>query len=138
MTQANSSALQSKTTYQAAFYVQATHAFLCIVWNVVGMWQNDQGMQSIGPTASLTVVSSVGLLLISLWLSLRLNWHTVYLAISCIAFTLAAVAVYGALTKSHALWPSEFWRIAGIVVNLVGVVGFALAVKAFARQHRRI
>ncbi|MFK8020769.1 MAG: hypothetical protein AB8B86_13435 [Pseudomonadales bacterium] len=138
MTQANSSALPSKTTYQTAFNAQATHAFLCIVWNVVGMWQNDQGMQSIGPTASLTVVSIAALLLCSLWLSLHLNWQSIYLALSCIAFTAAAMAIYGGFTKSQELWPSEFWRIAGIVVNLIGVLGFALAVKAFASQRHRI
>jgi hypothetical protein len=39
------------------------------------------------------------------------------------------------LTKPPELWPSEFWRVAGIAVNMVGVVGFIMVVRVFLKNR---
>lgn len=48
--------------------------------------------------------------------------------------------VYGAFqafTASPALWPSEFWRYAGVAVNAIGMIGAVLGIGEGVRRLRR-
>ncbi|BAJ01959.1 hypothetical protein [Shewanella violacea] len=125
-----------KTNYALALKVQLTHLFLCILWNAIGLWQLHNGEQSIGPTASMmaiVVVLIAGSLLV---FSLNKAWKPLYFSISLLAFLLAAMTIYGGLTKDHSLWPSEFWRFAGIAVNAIGALGFILAITSFFKPSK--
>jgi hypothetical protein len=66
---------------------------------------------------------------------LHRNWMAAYLILSFIVFSLAALTVYGGLTKSPELWPSEFWLVAGIAVNMVGVFGFMMVIRVFFKNR---
>jgi hypothetical protein len=56
------------------------------------------------------------------------------LAVTCGLLAFSAVA--GAFLKDPALWPSEFWRYAGIAINAFGVVAAAAGTIAYARWKR--
>ena len=123
-----------KSDYQYAIKVQALYAILCVVWNAVGLWQIQQGVQSIGPSASITVIVAILLLLSSMVICLYKKWEVIYLGISLLVSILAVLVIYGGFTKDRELWPSEFWRYAGIVVNLMGVLGFLVALRVFVNR----
>ena len=117
----------------ATFSVQIIHIALSIVWNLVGVYQLGQGVQSIGPTASLIVVAIMFALAAALYLAAVKSWKWLYLSVSLLLVWGAASAIYGGFTKDVALWPEEFWRYAGILVNAVGVVGFCMVIANLRR-----
>jgi hypothetical protein len=126
-----------KLQYSSAFKAQAFHALLCIIWNGAAMWQVQSGEQPIGPSASGMVIISAVSLVALLALCLHRNWEAIYLILSLMAFGVAASAIYGGFTKNPELWPSQTWRIVGIVVNMVGVTGFILVLHAFVGGSRK-
>ncbi|MDG0968483.1 MAG: hypothetical protein P8O06_01465 [Porticoccaceae bacterium] len=116
-----------KTHDSPAPKIQLLHVSLCIIWNTVGLWQLSNDLQPIGPTASMVTIGLLTVFSATLLLSERNNQWAVYLLTSGLLGIGAVMAIFGALTKDPLLWPNEFWRYAGIVVNSIGVVGFGLA-----------
>jgi uncharacterized membrane protein len=55
-------------------------------------------------------------------------WPRIYPWIALLAAALAAMTIWNAFKLDPSLWPSEFWRWAGIVLNGFGVGGATLAV----------
>lgn len=117
----------------ATLSVQLIHVALCIVWNLVGVYQLSQGIQSIGPTASLIGVVILFVFGSALFLAASKNWRWLYLSVSLLLVWGAVSAIYGGFTKDVALWPTPFWRYAGILVNAVGVVGFCMVIASLRR-----
>ena len=119
--------------YRLSLLLQVIHAILCVAWNGIGLWQKAYGQATIGPTASWAALAMSVVLAAALYFLLRAGKERPYLALSLVAALLALVAVIGGFTKDHALWPSEFWRWAGIVVNSIGVAAFPAAIVTFFR-----
>lgn len=59
------------------------------------------------------------------------RWPVVYLLLSIAAGLFGLAAVVNALIADPALWPSEFWRYAGAVLNGVGFLACAATVAAY-------
>jgi len=118
----------------ATLSVQLIHIALCIVWNLVGVYQLSQGIQSIGPTASLIGVVILFVFAGALVLAAAKSWRWLYLSVSLLLVWGAVSAIYGGFTKDIALWPTEFWRYAGMLVNAVGVVGFCMVIANLKSQ----
>lgn len=107
-------------------------AVLAALWNFGGALQVARGLPSPGPTAStlagLVLVVIAGGLVVAV-----ARWPTVFVLLAAVAGLAALVGVVGAFVQDPALWPSEFWRWAGIVLNGAGFVAAVAAVVAFIR-----
>lgn len=110
-----------------ALAVQLFHALLCIIWNLIGVWQLSKGLPAIGPTASIAAIGIILVLSGLLIEGVRSKHVALYLGVSGLIFLAAVSAIYGGFTKDPSFWPSEAWRYAGIIVNAIGLVGFGLA-----------
>ena len=110
-----------------ALAVQLFHAVLCIIWNLIGVWQLSKGLLAIGPTASVAAIGIILVLSGLLIVSVRSKHVALYLGVSGLMFLAAVSAIYGGFNKDPSFWPSEAWRYAGIIVNAIGLVGFSLA-----------
>lgn len=64
------------------------------------------------------------------------RWPVVYAALSAVAALMALAAVVNAFVQDPALWPSEFWRYAGAVLNGAGCLACLTAVLAYFRWKR--
>ena len=117
--------------YNTSLYFLLSHAVLCIIWNAIGLWLLSQGKQAIGPTATYAGIALFFLLAVGYIFFSNKDYSKTYLIFAGIGAVLAGYAITGGLTKDHALWPSEFWRYAGMAVNALGVIGFILGVKTF-------
>jgi TctA family transporter len=112
--------------------VQVAWAILSTIWNVVGVYLIAQGQRAIGPTAS--VAGAVVLMAIAVGFVVAVcRWPIVHLLLTIAAGLLGLGAVVNAFSADRALWPSEFWRYAGAVLNSAGFVASAFAVVAFFR-----
>ena len=107
--------------------VQLLHVALCIIWNITGLWQLASDLQPIGPTASMAAIGFIIVFSATLILGERNNKPVPYLLASGLLALAAVSAIFDGFTKDSSLWPSEFWRYAGISVNSIGVAGFGLA-----------
>jgi len=107
------------------------HAFWAAMWNVAGVWLMSHGQSPLGPTASLTGVAVLAVLILIYIYTLKKGYEKTFLLMALIGALVGAMTIYGALTKEHNLWPSEFWRFAGIAVNSLAVIGFTLTLKQF-------
>ena len=110
------------------------HAFLAAIWNVVGVWLISQGQSPLGPTASLTGVAVLVVLIVIYIFTLKKGYEKSFLLMASIGAMVGLMTIYGALTKDHSLWPSEFWRYAGIAINSLAVIGFILVLKNFLQR----
>ena len=118
-----------------ALPVLVAWAVLAALWNFGGAWQLARGLRSPGPTAS--TLAGLVLLLIAVGLGVAVRrWPKVFVLLAGLAGFGALVAVVGAFTQDPALWPSELWRWAGIVLNGAGFVAAAAAVVAFVRRPK--
>lgn len=107
-------------------------ASLSALWNLGGVWQIARGLRAPGPTASL--LAGVVLLGIAAGLGVAVRrWPTVFVLLAAVAGLGALVGVVGAFVQDPALWPSETWRWAGIVLNGVGFVAGVASVVVFIR-----
>ncbi|MGH1374341.1 MAG: hypothetical protein ACRBBW_20055 [Cellvibrionaceae bacterium] len=113
--------------------VQIFYVVLCVVWNLVGDYQRQLGLPSIGPTASVMMAMVMACLCIAQFFSAKHQWKMTYLSLSILFAVGAMSAIYGAFTKELSLWPSAFWRWAGVVVNLIGVLSMSLVAVYWAR-----
>jgi hypothetical protein len=107
--------------------VLATWAALCVIWNVYGAIQLSMGGRALGPTASWSGAGFIVLLGVLLVVTSK-SWPRAYPWLALLAAALAAPTVWKAFTLDPSLWPSEFWRWAGIVLNVFGVGGAVIAV----------
>ena len=117
-----------------ALVVQVTWAILAAVWNAAGVALIARGLRAPGPTAS--VGAAVLLLAVAVALVLSIaRWPVAYALLSAGAGLMALAAVVNAFVQDPALWPSEFWRYAGALLNGAGVVACAAALLAsFGRR----
>ena len=107
-------------------------AILSALWNLGGAWQLARGLRAPGPTAS--TLAGVVLFAIAAGLGVAVRrWPTVFMLLAAVAGLAALVALVGAFLQDPALWPSELWRWAGVVLNSAGFLAAAAAVVAFIR-----
>ena len=121
--------MKTNNPYKNAYVFVVLHAIFVILWNIVGMYLLSQNKQALGPTASWLGVALFFVLIVIYTLSIQKKYYKLFVLFVTIGAILGTFAIYGALTKDHSLWPSEFWRYAGILVNLLGVIGFSLSIK---------
>ena len=121
-----------RTAVGWALPVLVVWAALAALWNLGGVWQIARGLRSPGPTAS--ALAGVVLLAMAAGFVVALRrWPTVFVLLAAVAGLAALAAVVGAFVQDPALWPSEAWRWAGIVLNSAGFAASVAAVIAFIR-----
>jgi len=120
--------------YRKAYIFIVLHALFVIIWNVVGILLIANGKQALGPTATWTGVGLFSVLIIIYTIFYKNADNKLFTLFVTIGALLGSYAIYGAFTKDHSLWPSEFWRYAGIAVNLLGIIGFILSLKALGKK----
>lgn len=103
-------------------FFQIGWALLCIAWNMGGKWMISQGGRPPGPTASWAAAGIVACFAIIFWMYRNNRRAIPYVIVSAVGALLAAYAVYGGFTQDKTFWPSEFWRWAGIILNVVGAI----------------
>lgn len=114
--------------------IQVAWAILAAIWNVAGVALIAQGLRAPGPTASI-IGAFVMLVLAVAFVTTIHRWPLVYLLASVIGGLAAVAAVVNAFTADTALWPSEFWRYAGIALNGAGFLAAVFAVASTARER---
>ena len=124
--------------YETPLKIQILYALLCIVWNAVVIWQNQAGMQAIGPTGSMAVIGGAALIVALLIFGLHRAWEWFYLLVSVAVCYLSMSAVHAGITNDPALWPSQFWQIAGTLVNVIGVLSFIAVLTTYFRVRKTI
>jgi hypothetical protein len=107
-------------------------AVLAALWNFGGAWQVARGLPAPGPTASALAGVVLAAMAAGFGVAVR-RWPTVFVLLAAVAGLGALVGVVGAFAQDPALWPSELWRWAGIVLNGVGFAAAVAAVIAFIR-----
>jgi len=120
--------------YKMPLGFMVLHAFLAALWNVAGVWLISQGQSPLGPTASLTGVAVLAVLILAYIFTLKKGYEKTFLVLAFVGAVVGLLTIYGALTKEHSLWPSEFWRYAGIAVNSLALIGFSFAMKVFFQR----
>ena len=106
--------------------ILVTWAGLCAIWNTYGAIQISTGGRALGPTASLLTAGFTILLAILLILASE-RWPRLFRWLTIVAAALAALTIWNAFRLAPSLWPSEFWRWAGVALNGLGVVGALIA-----------
>lgn len=119
----------------AELWVQIAWALLSALWNVVGVTLLTWGQPALGPTASLGGALILIGVAAAFWHAFE-RWPLVYALLTGGAGLLALSAVVNALTGDRALWPSEFWRLAGAALNSVGFVAAVFAMYKLVRRFR--
>jgi hypothetical protein len=116
--------------------IQLLHIVGAIVWNVSGVLLVARGLRSPGPTASLAL--AVLMLVLGTGMIIGLHrWIILYVVASAVALLGALSAVVNAFTADPALWPSDFWRYAGVVLNGIGAAGAILGFIGVFRSRRK-
>ena len=124
----------SRESVGKALVVQVTWAILAAVWNVAGVALIARGLRAPGPTASAGAAVLLLAVAVAFVLSIA-RWPVAYALLSAGAGLMALAAVVNAFVQDPALWPSEFWRYAGVLLNGAGVVACAAALLAsFGRR----
>ena len=119
------------SVYRMPLIFMVLHAFLAALWNVAGVWLISQGQSPLGPTASMLGVAVLAVLILAYIFTLKKGYEKSFLVLASVGALVGLLTIYGALTKDPSLWPSEFWRYAGIAVNSLAAIGFALTLKVF-------
>ena len=102
--------------------LQLAHLLLSIVWNIVGVILINKGHAALGPTASLVSALIMTLLIAMLTISAsRARW--LYVCLSVFILYVSLSTINNAMVSDPGLWPSEFWRYAGMAINGLGVGG---------------
>jgi len=123
-----------KTTYKPALIFIVLHAILVIVWNIVGVWLLSEGKSALGPTATFVGALIFAVLIAIYYFFYKKGYEKLFLIVVAIGALLGSMAIYGAFTKDPNLWPSEFWRYAGVAVNALGVLALLFALKSFFKK----
>ena len=119
----------AKLNHRTSLIFMMAHAILVIAWNLVGVWLLSNNKPALGPTATIMGAVVFGLFILAYLYSYSKGFKKVFMFLITIGALFGSFAIYGALTKDPSLWPSEFWRYAGIGVNLLGLIGFLLIFK---------
>ena len=122
--------------YKTPLYFTVLHAFIAAIWNVAGLILISKGESPLGPTASSAAIILMLILIVTYIITLKKGYEKTFLIIAFLGAILGSVTIYGALTKEHTLWPSEFWRYAGIAVNALAAIGFMLSLKIFFGKNK--
>ncbi|MFK7733737.1 MAG: hypothetical protein AB8B48_19110 [Pseudomonadales bacterium] len=130
--------LMLRTKYSAAMKVQALYALMCIVWNAVVIFQMHAGFQPIGPTGSTVVITGAVILVALLAYSLHSGWELAYVLLAAVVSLLALSAVFSSMTNSSDAWPSEFWQVAGLLINVIGALSFLVVITLLIRGRRAL
>jgi len=102
--------------------LQIGHIVLSCFWNLVGVYLIAQNLEPLGPSASLmTVFLLVGLGALLVVAGYRS--FVFYVLVSSILALGALSAIVNAFLQAADLWPSDFWRIGGVVLNTAGLIG---------------
>lgn len=102
--------------------IQLGHIILSCLWNLVGVYLLAHNLAALGPSASLTTaVLLLGLGVLLVLASFRSA--SFYVLVSSVLALGALSAIVNAFTQTPDSWPSEYWRIAGVMLNSVGLVG---------------
>jgi len=115
-----------KNNYKPVLLLMVVHALLVIIWNIVGVWLISEGKSAPGPTATMMAALVFAIFILGYLFFYNKGFKKLFILIVTIGALFAFSAIYGAFTKDPALWPSEFWRYTGIVVNSIGVLGFLI------------
>lgn len=100
-------------------------AGLCALWNAYGAMQISMGGRALGPTATYAGAGLVILIAIALLVT-STRWPLICRTLAIVAGALAAWTIWNSFILDRNLWPSEFWRWAGIVLNGFGILGAAM------------
>ena len=102
--------------------IQLSHLVLSIIWNIIGVVLINAGEAPLGPTASLVAAALMLVLIAFLVLgAARMRWLYVVASLF-IMLTLSSV-IWSAFISNPALWPSDYWRYGGVILNGFGVSG---------------
>lgn len=101
---------------------------MSILWNISGIILVSQGKRALGPTASWTAIAVLLILAIALVISFKKKWTILYLLLTFFGGAMAFIAVRNAFIQDVLLWPSEFWRYLGIIVNSFGFFASVFAI----------
>lgn len=113
-------------TINFAYRLQLFHIGLSAIWNFTGIMLLLRGLPPLGPTASVTTLWLLLMLAVMMTVGLRYsNWLALYVIASLLAGAGAILAIIPAFYLSAEYWPSLFWRVAGILINSIGVLGAA-------------
>lgn len=120
----------------SALGVQVLWAVLAAAWNFAGVALARGGGRALGPTA--TVAGGAVLVAGAVALPyLVARWPLIYGLLSGLFGVIALGAVVNAFRADPSLWPSEFWRYAGAVLNGFGFLAAVAAVIATVRWRLR-
>lgn len=106
----------------APLTIQLAHLMLSCVWNLAGIYFLSRGLAALGPTASLTTVALLVVIGLLMVIGAKKKPY-LYVISSSIAIAGASSAIVGAFIHEPSLWPSEFWRYAGISLNCLALIG---------------
>ena len=125
----------------AALTIQLSTIGMSVMWNLIGVGLISIGQPPLGNSASMAIVVIMLTLALTLALTLvltvnRVRWlyatATWVLALACL------MALYTAFTGAAELWPSNYFRIFGALINVLGLAGFGLACKLIITQSKPI
>ena len=118
------------TQLKPALWLQLPHLLLSAVWNIAGVVLISYGQPAPGPTASLEtaglLIAMSGLMILG-----AQRYRTLYLAVTLVALVGALAAIGPAFYKPASLWPSDFLRYAGVLLNSLGVIGALWGIKIY-------
>ncbi len=117
------------------FAYQINYLMLCIAWNVAGLILLANGEPALGPTASInTIIILLGFALVlglGVW-----RFPYLYLLATALLMFIASSAVIPAYTKDPSLWPSDYWRYGGALLNGLGAFVCARSLLGFWQWHK--
>jgi len=121
----------------AALAIQLSTIGMSVMWNLIGVGLISIGQPPLGNSASMAIVVIMLTLALTLVLTVnRVRWlyatATGVLALACL------MALYTAFTGAAELWPSNYFRIFGALINVLGLAGFGLACKLIITQSKPI
>ena len=106
-----------------------------MLWNIGGVIQLSHGLRAPGPTASLLLAAVLLAYGAALAIGLR-RWPMTYVVLSALGIVLALPAIINGLTADPSLWPSEFWRYAGMVLNGTGALACVAGLAGYVKWKR--
>ena len=124
------------SSYKPALLFMILHALFVINWNIIGVWLLSQGRSALGPTATIMGALVFAVFIFLYLLFYKKGYENLFILLVTIGALLGFSAIYGAFTKDPALWPSEFWRYAGVAVNALGILGFLFTLKGYYKSNK--
>ena len=110
------------TKIRKAAVFQLIYLTLAALWNLAGVARIAQGLRAPGPTASLAVAAYLLVVGVAIYAGARRN-RGIYLAATLLVGFGTASAIVQAFQLDPSLWPSSFWRYAGVLLNGFGFFG---------------